>query len=112
MTVVNMKVTRQKLMQTAILNKVEREHLPLDTVRVRRSLQSVREHVSRSPYFTDFLDRWERIVEDNDVETLRQIVESDDETGNEMRNLSPLLVLLTEDERMKVLDDLRELVLK
>ena len=70
MTVVNMKVTRQKLMQTAILNKVEREHLPLDTVRVRRSLQSVREHVSRSPYFTDFLDRWERIVEDNDVETL------------------------------------------
>jgi hypothetical protein len=49
MTVVNMKVTRQKLMQTAILNKVEREHLPLDTVRVRRSLQSVREHVSRSP---------------------------------------------------------------
>lgn len=112
MTVVNMKVTRQKLMQTAILNKVEREHLPLDTVRVRRSPQSVREHVSRSPYFTDFLDRWERIVEDNDVETLRQIVESDDETGNEMRNLSPLYVLLTEDDRMKVLDDLRELVLK
>jgi hypothetical protein len=29
-----------------------------------------------------------------------------------MRNLSPLHVLLTEDERMKVLDDLRDVVLK
>ncbi len=28
MTVINMKVTRQKLLQTAILDKVEREHLP------------------------------------------------------------------------------------
>ncbi len=68
--------------------------------------------MSRSPYFTDFLDRWEQIVEDNDVETLRRVVESDDEAGNEMRNLSPLHVLLTEDERMKVLDELRELVLR
>lgn len=112
MTVINMKVTRQKLMQTAILDKVDREHLPLNTDRVRRSLQTVREHVSRSPYFTDLLDRWEQIVEGNDVEALRQVVESDDETGNEMRNLSPLYVLLSEDERMKVLDDLRELALQ
>ncbi|MGW4482021.1 hypothetical protein [Rhodococcus triatomae] len=110
MTVVNLEVTRQKLMQAAILNKVEREHLPLNTDRVRRSLQTVRDHVSRSPYFTDMLDRWEQIIDENDIEALRTIVESDDETGNEMRNLSPLHVLLTEDERMRVLHDLRDLI--
>lgn len=71
----------------------------------------MRDHVSRSPYFTELLDRWEQIIRNNDVEGLRRIVESEDETGIEMRNLSPLHVLLTEGERMKVLDDLRDLVL-
>lgn len=110
MTVVNFKVARQKLMQIAVLNKIDREHLSLDTDPVRRSLQTVRENVSRSPYFTEMLDRWDQIVRDNDVEALRRIVEADDETGNEMRNLSPLGVLLTEDERLQVLDELRALV--
>ena len=109
MAVVNFKVARQKLMQTAVLNKIDREHLSLDTDPVRRSLRTVREHVSRSPYFTTLLDRWEQIVRDNDVEAFRLIVAADDETGNEMRNLSPLGVLLTEDERLQVLDELREL---
>ena len=62
MTVINMKVTRQKLMQTAILDKIDRDHLSLNTDSVRRSLQTVRDHVSRSPYFTELLDRWEPIT--------------------------------------------------
>ncbi|NKR53094.1 hypothetical protein GS481_02850 [Rhodococcus hoagii] len=110
MTVVNMKVTRQKLMQTAVLNKIDREHLSVDTDKVRRSLDTIRRHVSRGPLMTSYLDRWEQIVRDNDIESFRSIVDSDDETGNELRNLSPLSVLLDEDERLQVLDDLRDLL--
>lgn len=88
MTVDNFKVARQKLMQAAVLDKIDRENLALDTDLIRRSLQTVREHVSRSPYFTEMLHRWEQIVRDNDVEAFRRIVEASDETGNEMRNLS------------------------
>lgn len=110
MAVVNFKVARQKLMQAAVLNKIDREHLALDTDPIRRSLRTVREHVSRSPYFTEMLDRWEQIVRDNEVEAFRRIVAADDETGNGMRNLSPLGVLLTEDERLQVIEELRALV--
>lgn len=112
MSAVNFKLLRQKLMQSAILDKVERDHLALDTERVGRSLQVVREHVSASPYFTDLLDRWEQIIDTNDVDGLRRVVESDDETSSEMRNLSPLHVLLTEDERQTVVDELRGLVVR
>lgn len=55
MAVVNFKAARQKLMQAAVLNKIGRENLALDTDLLRRSLQTVREHVSRSPYFTEML---------------------------------------------------------
>lgn len=110
MTVVNMKVTRQKLMQKAILNKIEREHLSVDTDAVQRSLDTIRRNVSRGPLMTSYLDRWERIVRDNDIDSLRRIVQSNDETSNDMRSLSPLHVLLTEPERLKVLDDLRALI--
>ena len=67
-----------------------------------------RAHVSRSPYLTDMLDRWERIVDGNDIDAARAVAALEGETGNEMRNLSPLGVLLTEKERMRVLDELRE----
>ncbi|MDT2010229.1 hypothetical protein FXW78_54215 [Rhodococcus opacus] len=107
MTVVNRKVVRQKLMQTAILDKIDREHLSVDTDEVRRSLHTIRRHVSRGPLMTRYLDSWERIIRDNDIDGIRRIVDSDDETGNEMRNLSPLSVLLDEDERLQVIDDLR-----
>ncbi|MGF7123320.1 hypothetical protein AB4Z09_20660 [Rhodococcus sp. TAF43] len=110
MTVVNMKVTRQKLMQSAVLTKIDREHLSVDTDKVRRNLDTIRQHVSRGPLMTSYMDRWEQIVRDNDIKSFRNIVDSDDETAKEMRNLSPLSVLLDEDERLQVLDDLRDLL--
>ncbi|MGF0256068.1 hypothetical protein ACQR3V_18985 [Rhodococcus erythropolis] len=47
------------------------------------------------------LDQWERIVADKDIGTVRI---SDTETDREMRNMSPLSVLLSESERLRVLD--------
>lgn len=43
MSVVARKVIRQELMHTAVLDKIEREPLPVDTDRVRRSLDGTRE---------------------------------------------------------------------
>ncbi len=44
---------------------------------------------------------------DNDIEAIRAVVVSDDEHAREMRNLSPLSSLLSEVERLQVLDTLR-----
>lgn len=62
MTVVNLKVTRQKLMQSAVLEKIDREHLSVDTDDVRRSLETIRQHVSSGPLMLRYLNRWERII--------------------------------------------------
>jgi hypothetical protein len=106
MTVVPRKVIRQKLMQTAVLDKIEREHLPVDTVEVRRHLDRIREQVhGRS--MTEHVGRWDRLLRAGDIDTIRRVVLSDDEVGQEMRNLSPLTVLLTEPERLDVLATVR-----
>ena len=106
--IVTPKVVRQKLMQAAILAKIDREGLRIDTDRVRDRLRATRDVVSRAPSLLEMLDRWERIVDGNDIAAARAVAVLDGETGNEMRNLSPLGVLLTEDERLRVLGELRE----
>ncbi|MFE5644175.1 hypothetical protein [Rhodococcus sp. NPDC056516] len=47
---------------------------------------------------------WERVVADKDISTVRRIRISDTETDREIRNMSPLSVLLSESERLRVLD--------
>lgn len=43
-------------------------------------------------------------VDGNDIEEMRAVVTRDGETGNDMRNLSPLGVLFTENERQQFLE--------
>lgn len=106
MGVVTRKVVRQKLLQAAVLEKIEREHLPVNTDRVREKVQSIRSRVTGKSLHR-CLDQWERIVDDNDIEAVRAVVAFDDEHAREMRNLSPLSILLSEEERLQVLDALR-----
>ena len=106
MSVVPRKVIRQKLMHTAVLDKIEREHLPVDTDRVRQNLDKIREQV-RGTSMLEHVGRWEQLLRTGDLDMIRRIVLSDDEVGREMRNLSPLTVLLTESERRDVLDTVR-----
>lgn len=105
--IVTPKVVRQKLMQTAILAKIDREGLRIDTDRVRESLRVIRKNVSRGPLMLSYLEWWEQMVDDNDIDAYRAVVAREDETGNDMRGLSPLHVLLTESERLQVIDELR-----
>lgn len=104
-TVTTPKTLRQKLWQSAVLTKIEREHLSIDTEPVRRSLETIRRHVRVGPLMNQYLDRWDEIIRTDDIDSVRHIVQSDDDTSREMRNLSPLSVLLTKDERHRVLDE-------
>ncbi|NKT36120.1 hypothetical protein GS810_25105 [Rhodococcus hoagii] len=96
MVFVTRKVVRQKLMQAAtwprsIVRPADR-HRPGP-----RELQVIRANVSRGPLMLSYLQWWEQIVESNDIDAFRAVVARDDETGNDMRSLSPLSVLLTEE---------------
>ncbi|WP_194293864.1 hypothetical protein [Rhodococcus pyridinivorans] len=105
MSVVTPKTLRQQLMQSAVLEKIMSSGISVDTEPVRRNLRTIRRQVGRSPLMDRYLDRWDRIVRDNDIDGIRTIVESDDDTSREMRNLSPLSVLLSDDERQRVLNE-------
>lgn len=107
MSVVPRNVLRKKLLHTAVVNKIDREHLDVDTDRVHLSLQQLRQHVTEDSLIR-CLDQWERIVNSNDIDRIREIGSSDTETARAMRNLSPLAVLLSASERLQVLDDLRK----
>ncbi|WP_137726459.1 hypothetical protein [Prescottella subtropica] len=102
---VTRKALRQKLLQAAVLAKIDREGLRIDTDPIRGNLRTIRRHVSDEPLMRSYLAWWERIVDGNDIEELRAVVARDDEAGAEMRNLSPLSMLLTEDERRQFLGE-------
>ncbi len=104
-TVITPKTLRQELWQSAVLDKIEREGMSINTELVRQSLNTIRRHVRVGPLMDQYLSRWDEIVRTNDIDSVRRIVQSDDDTSREMRNLSPLSVLLTKDERHRVLDE-------
>ncbi|WP_374112328.1 hypothetical protein [Rhodococcus sp. CH91] len=93
-------------MRTAVLDKIEREHLPVDTDQVRRSLDRIREQVCGKSLL-EHVERWDHLLRTGDLDLIRHGALSDDEVGREIRNLSPLTVLMAESERLEVLDDLR-----
>ena len=99
MSAVPLKVVRKRLVHEAVLDKIDREHLSINTDKVRARLRTNREHVHGNMLRT-CLDRWERIIAGNDIDTVRKISGSDTETDREMRNLS---VLLSASERLRVL---------
>ena len=72
MSTVPRKVIRKKLLHTAVLDKIEREHLNLDTDQVHHSLHRLRPHVTGTS-LTRCLDQWEHIVRNNDIDAVREI---------------------------------------
>jgi hypothetical protein len=49
------------------------------------------------------LDRWEQLLEQDDQRLFDGMLRLD-ETGDELRNLSPFVGILSEDERLEVLE--------
>lgn len=88
MTATPLKVVRKKLVHEAVLDKIDREHLSINTDKVRARLQTNREHVHGN-MLRKCLEQWERIVPDNDIDTIHKISVPDTETDRQMRNMSP-----------------------
>ncbi|MFL1596223.1 hypothetical protein NQ854_25355 [Rhodococcus ruber] len=105
MGIVTPKTLRQKLMQSAVLNKIQGKGLSIDTESVRRSRAAIRRQVGNSPLMDRYLDRWDEIIRTYGLDNLRRIVEAADDTRREMRNLSPLSVLLSTDDCSRVLGE-------
>jgi transcriptional regulator with XRE-family HTH domain len=74
--------------------------------RMRRNLDQVRAHTQGQPHERN-LDRWQRIIESRDLRELRHVLLDTSTDGIEMREVSPMSGFLTDDERLKVLEQVR-----
>lgn len=93
---------RQRLLAEAVLAKIRREGLRIDSDEVRTRLEVTWCHVS-GPILHGCVARWQAIVEANDVASAVVVMSGEGEDANEMRSVSPLGVLLTESERREVI---------
>lgn len=69
---------------------------------IRTNLERLRGQVTGQPHLRN-LERWQRLVDDGDVPGLRRVMTGLDTDSQEMREVSPLGGLLSQEERADVL---------
>jgi len=67
-----------------------------------RNLQRLREHTRGQPHLRN-LDRWQRLIQDSDLSGLRGVMTGRDTDSVQMREVSPMGGLLSQEERSEVL---------
>ncbi len=67
-----------------------------------RNLQRLRESTRGQPHLRN-LDRWQRLIQDGDLSGLRRVMTGRDTDSVQMREVSPLGGLLSQEERSEVL---------
>jgi transcriptional regulator with XRE-family HTH domain len=67
-----------------------------------RNLQRLRESTRGQPHLRN-LDRWQRLIQDGDLSSLRRVMTGLDTDSVEMREVSPMRGLLSQQERSEVL---------
>jgi hypothetical protein len=67
-----------------------------------RNLDRLRGQVTGQPHLRN-LDRWQRLVDDNDLLGVHRVLTSLDRDSMEMREVSPMSGVLTQEERLDVL---------
>ena len=67
-----------------------------------RNLQRLRDSVRGQPHLRN-LDRWQRLIQDGDLSSLRRVMTGLDTDSVQMREVSPMRGLLSQEERSEVL---------
>ncbi|MFG2447553.1 hypothetical protein ACGFQG_32205 [Nocardia fluminea] len=93
---------RGKLMLLRVLALLEDGSVSLDDPAIMDSLEGLKREVT-GPSMWSSVELWERWIRTKDRAAILGLRESDDETSIRLRNLSPLNVLLSEDDRIEIL---------
>lgn len=87
-----------------ISSKLSRSSLEHWTPKIRSNLDRLRNRVRGEPHLGN-LDRWEKLIDDGDLGKIRRILIGLDNSSIEMREVSPLSGVLSENERLQALGD-------
>lgn len=93
---------RSWLLHRQLSRRLSRESLSDWTPTIEGNLRRLRDGVSGEPHTTN-VQRWNRLVREGDVIKLRRVLTGLDRDSIEMREVSPMSGLLTDQERRDVL---------
>ncbi|MFW0796429.1 hypothetical protein AAFP30_21640 [Gordonia sp. CPCC 205515] len=97
------KYLRQQIMHDRVMRKIRRNGLRVDTPELREHLEWTGTQVAGLNH--EYVEIWRSLLSGNDLDRIDMMVSGDGDIEGEMRNLSPLPMLLSPDERMSVLQD-------
>ena len=104
-TEMNRSSLRTLMLHRSMVSKLNEETLSSWTPQIHQNLERLSNSVQGHPHVEN-LERWRRIVETQDVETLRTVLDSADPNSIEMREVSPMGGLISQDERLSILTSL------
>lgn len=93
---------RSWVLHRQLSRHLDRDALVEWTPLIRRNLERLRDQTQGEPHLRN-LDRWQRLVSDGDLPGLRRVLVSLDDDTIQMREVSPLAGLLSQDERKDAL---------
>ncbi|MEX5302645.1 hypothetical protein [Kocuria sabuli] len=96
---------RTLMLHRSLVSRLNEETLSSWTPRILQNLERLSSSVQGHPHVEN-LDRWRRIVDTHDVETLRTVLASADPGSIEMREVSPMGGLISQAERLSILKSL------
>lgn len=101
-------VRRDRKFYTSLaLHRAVLEHLESEPERVirrgRDGVRKTRPHTRGEA--TAMLDTWEKLFRESDLHTIRELLTGVDEYAVEMRNLTPFLDVLSQEERNEIVDE-------
>lgn len=101
----NRSVLRTLMLHRSLVPKLSEETLSSWTPRILQNLDRLSGSVQGHPHVEN-LGRWRRIVENHDLNTLRTLLDSTDQGSIEMREVSPMGGLISQEERLSILKSL------
>lgn len=104
-TEMNRSSLRTLMLHRSLISKLNEDNLSSWTPRILQNLERLGSSVQGHPHVEN-LDRWRRIVETHDVETLRTVLHSTDPGSIEMREVSPMGGLIGQEGRLSILKSL------
>lgn len=96
---------RRWLLHRQLVQRLTPDTWPTWRDTMRHNIDRLRETTQGQPHERN-LDRWQHLIDTDDIRGLRRVMLDTSTDGIEMREVSPLSGLLPEDERLRVLESL------
>lgn len=93
---------RQRRLQQVAIDALRRDPSLIGDPRIAQRLDAITDHVFGEPY-VQCVETWRTLLDSGDIDAVTRTVLADTDLGGYMRAVSPLGVLITDEQRRAVI---------